>query len=241
MKSFFKIQMSMVVVLMLSGCSTHDVSDAIDDALVATSGNKPPKFFAFASLSRANGYIMDHKDFTFMMPLTKERDWSKMSGWNGAYIYGGISVGVEKLREKTRGKILGYGFNFSSSVGKYGERAQATETKDENYIKMIRKKYQYPKNSKVYYETHGKENYPCIVNEVINPKRSVPGVRTKSYGCYKFNPEKTMYKTLGVTLVYTKSPKLPSQYKTLAKEYTYQDLQNRAKRTLDSLYIKDGW
>jgi hypothetical protein len=27
----------------------------------------------------------------------------------------------------------------------------------------------------------------------------------------------------------------------LSKEYTYEDLQNRAKRVLDSLYIKDGW
>ncbi len=241
MKSFLKILMTTVIALILSGCSTHDVSDVVDNALVATSGNKPPKFFAFASPYRANGYIMHHKDFTFMMPLTKEKDWNKMSGWSGAYIYGGIGIGVDNPDVKKVGSILGYGFNFSTSISKYGERAKATETRDQNYIKMIRKKYQYKKDSKVYFETHGKENYSCIVNEVINPKRSLPGVRTKSYGCYKFNPTKTMYKKVGITLVYTKSSTLPSKYKTLAKEYTYQDLQNRAKRVLDSLYIKDGW
>jgi len=241
MKKIIKIGVIIGSIFMIVGCSTHDVSNAIDNTLVATSGNKPPKFFVFSSPYRANGYIMQHGDFTFMMPLTKGEDWSKMDGWNGAYIYGGISVGVEKYREKTRGKVLGYGFNFSSSIGKYGERAQATETRDETYIQMIRKKYQYKKDSKTYYETHGKENYSCIVNEVINPRTSVPGVRTKSYGCYKFNPTKTMYKKVGITLIYTKSPKLPIKYKSLAKEYTYRDLQKRAKRTLDSLYIRDGW
>ena len=231
----------MAIVLMLSGCSTHDVSDVVDNALIATSGNKPPKFFAFASPYRANGYIIQHKDFSFMMPLTKEKDWTKMSGWSGAYIYGGIGIGVDNPDVKTVGSILGYGVDFSSSIGKYGERAKATETRDKSYIDNVRIKYKYPKDSKVYYETHGKENYPCIVNEVVNPKRSVPGVRTKSYGCYKFNPTKTMYKKVGITLIYTKSPNLPAKYKSLAKEYTYQDLQDRAKRTLDSLYIKDGW
>ncbi len=241
MKNFIKLGLLIGSILILDGCSTHDVSDAVDNALVATSGNKPPKFFAFASPSRANGYIMHHKDFMFMMPLTKEKDWIKMDGWDGAYIYGDISVGVAKHREKTRGKMLGYGFNFSSSIGKYDERSQATETRDKSYIKMTRKKYQYKKDSKVYYETHGKEYYPCIVNEVINTKTSLPGVRTKSYGCYKFNSTKTMYKKVGITFIYTKSPNLPSKYRSLANEYTYQDLQKRAKRVLDSLYIKDGW
>jgi hypothetical protein len=63
------------------GCSTNDVSDVVDNALVATSGNKPPKFFTFTSPYRSNGYNMQHKDFSFMMPVTKEKDWNKMSGW----------------------------------------------------------------------------------------------------------------------------------------------------------------
>lgn len=241
MKSFLKILMTTIIVLMLSGCSTHDVSDVVDNSLVATSGNKPPKFFAFASPSRANGYIMNHKDFTFMMPLTKEKDWSKMSGWSGANIYGGIGIGLDNPDVKTVGSILGYGINFSTSISKSSERARATYAKDKNYIQYVKNHYKYKKSTKFYYETHGKENYPCIVTEVVNPKRSVPGVRTKSYGCYKFNSTKTMYKKIGITLIYTKSPNLPVKYKSLAKEYTYQDLQKRAKRTLDSLYIKDGW
>ncbi len=238
MKSFLKILISMGMVLILSGCSTHDVSDVVDNALVATSGNKPPKFFAFASPYRANGYIMNHNDFTFMMPLTKEKDWTKMSGWHGAYIYGGIGVSIGNSDESKVGKYLGYGFNFSSSISKYSERARAVYTKDKNYIQYIRNHYKYKKSTKLYYETHGKENYPCIIKVYRDVKR---GIITKNYDCYKFNPAKTRAKSVVTKLVYTKSPKLPTKYRSLANEYTYQDLQNRAKRVLDSLYIKDGW
>ena len=67
------------------------------------------------------------------------------------------------------------------------------------------------------------------------------GVKKKSYDCYKFNPERTLAKRVLVDLIYTKSQKLPERYQHLTQEYTYEDLQNRAKRVLDSLYIKDGW
>jgi len=219
----------------LLGCSTHDVSDVVDNALVVTSGNKPPKFFAFASLYRANGYIMQHKDFSFMMPETKEKDWRKMSGWSGAYIYGGIGIGVDNPDVKTIGSILGYGFNFSSSVSKYTEMQRALE---EGNIQYIRSKIRIDKEDKLRIEHHGKENNICRVMEYSKPKQ---WQKIISYRCYKFNPKKTMYKSVTTKLIYTKSPNLPTKYKSLAKEYTYQDLQKRAKRTLDSLYIKDGW
>ena len=243
MKNFIKLGLLIGSILILDGCSTHDVSDAVDNTLVATSGNKPPKFFAFASPSRANGYIMHHKDFTFMMPLTKEKDWSKMDGWDGAYIYGGISVGVAKHREKTKGKMLGYGFNFSSSIGEYGDMERAIESKNYNFIKTKMKshginKYGRVGNLNVHYEVHGKEEYPCLVKEAKDIKR---GVRKKVYFCYKFNPTKTRAKSVTLKLIYTKSPNLPSKHNSLAKQYTYHDLQKRAKRVLDSLYIKDGW
>ena len=238
MKNFIKLGVLIGSIIILDGCSTHDVSDAVDNALVTTSGNKAPKFFVFASPSRANGYIMQHKDFSFMMPLTKEKDWSKMSGWHGAYIYGGIGVSIGNSDESKVGKYLGYGFNFSSSILKSSERTLAAYTKDQNYIQYIRNHYKYKKSTKLYYETHGKENYPCIVKVYRDMKR---GIITKNYDCYKFNPSKTKAKSVGIKLVYTKSPDLPTKYRSLATEYTYKDLQKRAKRTLDSLYIKDGW
>lgn len=243
MKSFLKIQMSMVIVLMLSGCSTHDVSDAVDNALVATSGNKPPQFFAFASPYRANGYIMDHKDFSFMMPATKEKDWNKMSGWGGAYIYGGVGIGVDNPDVKTVGSILGYGIDFSSSLSDYGDMEMAIESKNYDFIKTKMKshginKYGRVGNLNVHYEVHGKEQYPCLVKEAKDTTR---GVLKKVYFCYKFNPAKTRAKSVTIKLIYTKAPNLPKKYKSLASQYTYKDLQKRAKRTLDSLYIKEGW
>lgn len=243
MKSFLKILMTTLIVLILAGCSTHDVSDVVDNALVATSGNKPPKFFEFASPYRANGYIMDHKDFTFMMPLTKEKDWNKMSGWHGAYIYGGIGVSIGNPDEANVGKYIGYGINFSSSLGKYGDMERAVESNNYNFIKTKMKSHginQYGRigNLNVHYEVHGQENYPCIVKEAKDIKR---GVHKKVYFCYKFNAEKSRAKSITLKLIYTKSPNLPSKYNNLAKQYTYKDLQKRAKRTLDSLYIKDGW
>ena len=93
-------------------------------------------------------------------------------------------------------------------------------------------------NIHVHYETHGREHYPCIVNERRNLKR---GVKEIIYDCYKFNPERMMAKSVVISFIYTKSPNLPKQYKQLAKEYTYEDLLKRGERVLDSLYIKDGW
>lgn len=225
----------------LFGCNantaSHTLSDTIDSALVATSGNKPPQFFAFASPYRANGYVMQHKDYSFTMPLTKTSDWSKMSGWTGAYIYGGIGIGVDNLNTKTYGAVLSYGINVSSSVGEYSVRKKAIEIKEQSYINNVRKKYQYRKSTKLYYGVIGKENYPCMIKERIGKR----GERIKNYDCYKFNPSKTKSKSVGITLIYTKAPNLPDKYKILAKQYTYIDLQKRAKRMLDSLYIKDGW
>ncbi len=91
----------------------------------------------------------------------------------------------------------------------------------------------------------GKENYPCFVSEIRDEVRNKFGKKIVKYKilyrCYKFNPSRTKSKSVIITLTYTKAPNIPTKYKTLAKEYTYKDLQSRAKRTLDSLYIKDGW
>ena len=50
-----------------------------------------------------------------------------------------------------------------------------------------------------------------------------------------------MAKGVGIKLIYTRVPNLPKELEPLAREYTYEDLQKRSRRILDSLYIKDGW
>jgi len=74
-----------------------------------------------------------------------------------------------------------------------------------------------------------------------NSQDKKQGLQRKIYNCYKFNPARTIAKRVKIILVYTKVLSLSSKYKTLAKEYTFQDLEKREKRVLDSLYIKDGW
>lgn len=240
MKQYFKISLTVIIFFILLGCSadktSRTLSNAIDKALIATSGNKPPQFFAFLSPDRANGYVMQHKDYSFIMPLTKEIDWSKMSGWNGAYIYGGIGIGIDNPDNKNIGNLLGYSINVSSSVGKYGEMQKAIESND---IEYIRSHIRIDTNDKLRIEYLGKEDYICKVMEYT--KKNYKSSKYIGYTCYKFNPSHTRYKSVNIKLIYTKSPNLPSKYKKLAKEYTYQDLQNRAKRMLDSLYIKEGW
>lgn len=90
----------------------------------------------------------------------------------------------------------------------------------------------------LHYETHGKEKYVCLINESFNVKL---GEGKKHYGCYKFNPERTAVKKISMDLTYTRTPNISKELEPLANEYTYEDLQKRSQRILDSLYIKDGW
>ena len=109
---------SIVISLFLLGCSTND----IDYTLARMAGNKPAQFFYFANSYDANHYMFEHKEFNISMIQTKENDWIDMGGWNGAYIYGGIGVGLD-IEEVTKyGGVLSYGINMSSSIWKYGER-----------------------------------------------------------------------------------------------------------------------
>lgn len=235
-----KITLVLLTLFIVSGCSgnqaEHTLSNAIDNALVATSGNKPPDRFAFASPYRANGYVMQNKDYSFTMPLTKDADWTKMTGWRGASDFQGIGIFLRDPEAQIH-ITLEYHIGISSYTGKYGETERAVEEKDQSYIDNIRIRYQYPKNIKLYYGTIGKEKYSCTIKE----REGQRGERIKNYNCIKSNQSHTKYKAVNIKLIYTNSPNLPAKYKHLAKQYTYQDLQNRAKRTLDSLYIKDGW
>ncbi len=93
-------------------------------------------------------------------------------------------------------------------------------------------------NVNIHYETHGKENYSCIVSSSKDDKH---GKQAIAYGCYKANIKENLSKRVTIELTYSKSPDFPKETLELIKDYTYEDLQERAKRMLDNLYIKDGW
>ena len=232
-----------LVSIVFAGCSTHDVSNTIDNTLAQAAGNKPAKFFNFTEPKYVHRWKFRYKDYEALSPFTKDKDWTKMGGWGGAYIGNSIAFSLrQNPRGSQRDSWISYSFNISTSISKYTEWDRALEDEDIIFYKekmpQRKDKYGKVKRINVHIEHHGKENYPCVVWEEKDSKR---GIRIKTYSCHKFNSQKTKEKHIAIKLIYTKVPTLPSKYKSLAKEYTYQDLQNRAKRVLDSLYIKDGW
>ncbi len=205
------------------GCSGEQMAHSITKTQIAVSGNKPPASFEIANVETMRDYVFNTKDFSFSLPSAKQSDFTKMGGWWGASDRDGKTITLHLHPV--------YHITISTPLHsyKYTERERAIEVKNTEYIRN-RKKWLQPKD-KLYIKNYGKENYICT-NTVFtrgSKKQSV-------YNCYKFNDNRTKSKNVVVSLTYNK-PK----DKTLAKQYTYQDLQNRAKRVLDSLYIKDGW
>ncbi len=225
------------------GCTTNDVTRNVENGMARMAGNKPPKFFHFTAPKYVDRWKFRHKDYEALSPLSKAKDWTKMGGWGGAYIGNSIAF---SLRQNPRGSQgdswIKYAFNISTSISNYTEWDRALEDEDMIFYKekmpQRKDKYGRVKRINVHIEHHGKENYPCVVWEEKDNKR---GIKIKTYSCHKFNPQKTKEKHIAIKLIYTQVPNLPTKYKNLAKEYTYQDLQKRAKRVLDSLYIRDGW
>jgi hypothetical protein len=209
----------------------------VDDFMQWTSGNKPPQFFMFANPQTADNFTLEHKDFSVSTPSTYEKDWKKMLGWRGGFIYGGAFYSLAQYSSKeTGGIILDYTIEFTSSTTSYGEREKKIEEGNVVYIRNLKT---WLKASDILtIKHHGKEDYPCIVITTKKPKQ---GIQEKIYSCYKFNSNRTRAKSVTVSIIYTKSPNLPKKYQHLAKEYTYEDLLKRSQRVLDSLYIKDGW
>ncbi len=121
------------------------------------------------------------------------------------------------------------------------QRERALENFDIHYFKnkpIINNSGGEKTNLNLHIEYHGKENYVCEVGESLN---TISGMHEKFYICSKFNPERIKTKNIIISFIYTRVPNLPKELEPLAKEYTYEDLQRRSKRILDSLYIKDGW
>lgn len=209
------------------GCSGEQIAHNITKTQIAMSGNKPPTSFKVANLQTMKDYVFNMNGYTVAMPSAKQKDFSESDGWAGFTHYNkDITLYLRGYYHITVGT--------SGKIRKYGERAIANN--DMEYLrtrfpKKIRRGIN--QNIKVQAIRGGKENYPCIVRESYSPKYKKNKI---SYGCFKINSLGTLVKGAGITLTYNK-PKDPQ----LAKQYTYADLKRRAKRMLDSLYIKDGW
>jgi hypothetical protein len=237
MKVFFLI----IVLFLVTGCSYphpnmlpygSDGVQKYDDPIIKDTLMAMPIYTI--TFENQNFPRCHKKGFCALLPKLYKQDYSKPNkGWSLMSSSNGFSINAEFIDG-----WIDYGINMNSSSGKYEKRERAVDTQNAHYIQYVRDRYNYEATTKMYYEVHGKENYPCIVTETGYSDR---GVKTKSYGCYKFNQTKTKAKKVGITFIYTKSPNLPQAYQHLAKEYTYDDLLKRSQRVLDSLYIKDGW
>lgn len=219
--------------IMLSGCSGSKITNNITKTQIGMSGNKPPAFFSVANIETMRDYIFHTKDFSFQFPVSKPSDFTKMGGWSGMSIRDGKTIAFGFKNSI----IYHVSVSTSGNVLRYEEREKAIENNDISYLRR-----QMPKRVKNNGEMMdislksiraGRENYPCTERTSSHLKY---GKKKISYGCFKVNDNKTKIKYVSISLTYNKP-----EDKNLAKQYTYKDLQKRAKRTLDSLYIKEGW
>lgn len=214
----------MMLILLFTGCGGNEKN------ILLVTGKVPPTFFHFSSKNSMDAFLLDTTKFSVLMPETKAYDFQNGRRWNGYSDRDGHSIVIDGMA----GHIL---ISTSYKADSYTEWDRAIEFKDYKYLKSTIKygkdKYGREGNINVHYETHGKENYSCMVKESRDDRY---GKHKIGYHCYKFNPSRTLAKNVTVVLTYNKPTNT-----TLAKQYTYADLQNRAKRMLDSLYIKDGW
>jgi len=224
--------MKYILLVLLSfsfiACSGNHVEHAIEKGMIETSGNKPPASFEIANIETMRDYVFNTKDFSFSLPSAKQSDFTKMGGWDGMSMRDGKTIALG-----FKNSIV-YHIELTFDTFDYAQRERAVESNNISYIKNLY--HRYNPNTNISIQNYGKENYFCVRIEGIKDKYKYPNKKKVSYKCYKFNSDRTKAKSVRVGLTYNKPKK-----QTLAKQYTYKDLQKRAKRTLDSLYIKDGW
>jgi len=221
MKYIYLIFMTVI----FSACSGEQVAHDITKVQITMSGNRPPTSFKVANLQTMKDYVFNMNDYTIAMPTAREIDFKKHTGWKGLTHYNKDMTlyleGFYHISVSTSGNTL-----------KYGERDRAIETHNVSYMEA--RYHKYHSDIEISIKNYGKEQYSCTVVEDNNYDKWERKVI--SYSCYKFNPTRTKSKSVTISLTYNK-PKDPK----LAKEYTYADLKRRARRMLDSLYIKEGW
>ena len=208
-----------VVGLFLAGCgNSHNI--------LLRTNSVPPLFFKMTDKQTMDNFYFDTQKYAFKFPSSKESDFAQRGGWTGMTSHDGHGITLS-FKDGT-----GYNIDFLCDYypHKSTERTRAIE---ENNIQYLKNKMVLDKGDLLTIEHHGKEHYPCVVVDTNNFKENK---HEKIYDCYKFNKNKTKYINTTIVLSYSK-PINP----TLAKQYTYADLKRRAKRMLDSLYIKDNW
>ena len=240
----------MVVLLggtwLLLGCSSKSAKEftlMVDNFLSRGNGsNEGSKRYRFTSAQAVNEYLIDAEHFTAKPLLTKEDDWKDMGTWKFIYNYAGTTTLNNRVSipGKYYGAII---LNIGISNRKVREYDtvyhNALKSGDEAYFKN---KYPYFKDKRtgeerkinVHIEFHGKENYPCLVRETIHGKQL-----TQLYSCYKSNQDRTLENLVVIRLTYSSMIDIETKYPYFAEKYSYEDFKERAKTTLDSLYIKD--
>jgi hypothetical protein len=249
-----------ILTVLISGCASkppltmykNDEQMVLKDSFVDL-----PMPFIYPSMENQNYIRCFEEQFCSLFPIMKDIDfkdkryWSLMMYGLGSNFSSGYSMGIVQTLADGKGIPAGYDIDISVSISPYSAKDRALENGDEEFLRKYYNSYvgkitinKEVEQKPLYLEHYGKENYSCKVREFLRPLGTY-GMQVETYykriSCLKPNPKKTMAKTVSIELIYTKAPTLPKELESLSKEYTYEDLQERAKRMLDSLYIKDGW
>ena len=100
------------------GCSGRGLENAIENGMVALSGNKPPSSFKIANTQTMRDYVFDVKDATFSLPSAKEKDFATMGGWEGSTHYN-----KDAVLYLDKGLGISYHIYVFSSTDLYAARA----------------------------------------------------------------------------------------------------------------------
>ncbi len=212
---------SMIIMIMMIGCTRSEVN-----YMMAT-GEPPPLFFKITDMKTMNNFVFDTKKFSFKFPKPKKEDFTLGKGWQGMSFRDGNGIALDSLAGHIDIAFENY---YPQKVTKY-ERAIL-----DNNLTYIRSHIRIDPDDKLYIRHYGKESYLCTVMEYTKSCKCYKNDKYMGVRCYKFNPSKTEYECVIITLTYSKplDPKL-------ARIFTYEDLKKRARRMLDSLYIKSLW
>ena len=219
----------LVLIILLTGCGNSI------NSMVST-GKKPPLFFKMTDKRTMDNFVFDTQKFSFMFPTSRVSDFTQRGGWSGMTYRDGHGIAFE-FKDGA-----GYHITVDTDYEPSKENAKIAKALENGTYKFRKQSSMKHQGSYTvgfinsHLEYHGKEHYPCLVSSQIVTYDKWGSKYKTGYSCYKLNSSKTKAKDVTISLIYNK-PTNP----TLAKQYTYADLKRRAKRMLDSLYIKDGW
>ncbi len=223
---------SMIIMIMMIGCSGREMADRINGAMVYASGNRPPSAFRVANADVMSKYIFNMENYKIGMPEGRAYDfigknaYGDKNGWFGFTSY-----------DRDVSFILDPYYQIDVSTNECPQKVTKYERAIlDNNLTYFKKFFRPGLFDKIYIRHYGKESYRCLVTEYRWKGKDYKNTKFIDYDCYKFNPSKTEYECVTISLTYSKplDPKL-------ARIFTYEDLKKRARRMLDSLYIKSLW